>query len=587
MNQQSSDMRAAGSSSPSAHSADSSPSQISPRNTGQGSVPQVTYPLDTARSIPESRPARLILPPHDFASAENASGMASQHSPQADFMHYYSAQRHQQHYQGVPLYDSSDNTLPIKKKALFSAPSSSGASNTHETGLGIPYSSGAWRGTKPVTTTPTKISLPQNAYPLPQPLLENKLPREQLFLESYNQTDHAGAVATCRLERVPLPMLEKVPGGPTPCRMRVDGPLVRVRLPHLPEVDGDIKRFCQRVMMAISGAADDCRRLVSPCTELRLPKLNCYAPQPTAIQECKECGYKGHYCPECGSGQKAGDIPLVGAAYARIQPSRGILVPQEGYLERCMRWHWSLFEEVGSAIDQEILCDRTGGLFREFGEFVDNLVAEGIHAVSFGFAGLFSAIPGRSRTIVEGYPMYEPEPKFIRKERPTSATGSACVDHVNAFLDACLTNPSSFPLELQPPPVPDTQKTGNWLIDSANAALDYCLQDRTPPPLPPLKKKICPIEMLIPPCCRERPSVPPPSPKQRPKEDVGGCQIQLCPMQEPEIAVFPTGPALVYPYTEDAFDVRDKSGLVEVLDDSADGTPCRHITVLSEPVKNY
>lgn len=89
-----------------------------------------------------------------------------------------------------------------------------------------------------------------------------------------------------------------------------------------------------------------------------------------------------------------------------------------------MRWHCSLFEEMGDAIDQEILCDRTGGVFREFGEFVDNLVAEGIHAISFSCAGICGAIPGRSRTIVEGYPMYEPDPRFIRKERPTSATGA-------------------------------------------------------------------------------------------------------------------------------------------------------------------
>lgn len=98
-------------------------------------------------------------------------------------------------------------------------------------------------------------------------------------------------------------------------------------------------------------------------------------------------------------------------------------VAQEGCLERCMRWHCSLFEEVGDAIDQEILCDRAGGIFREFGEFVDNLVAEGIHTISLNCAGLCGTIPGRSHTVVEGYPMYEPDPQYIRKERPTSATG--------------------------------------------------------------------------------------------------------------------------------------------------------------------
>lgn len=90
-----------------------------------------------------------------------------------------------------------------------------------------------------------------------------------------------------------------------------------------------------------------------------------------------------------------------------------------------MKWHWSLFEELGDAVDQDILCDRAGGIFREFGEFFDNLIAEGIHAFSTNCAGICSSIsiPNPSRAIVEGYPMYEPDPVMIRKERPTSATG--------------------------------------------------------------------------------------------------------------------------------------------------------------------
>lgn len=56
-------------------------------------------------------------------------------------------------------------------------------------------------------------------------------------------------------------------------------------------------------------------------------------------------------------------------------------------------------------------------------------------------------------------------------------SGNACVDQLNAFLDACLAERTKYNPELPPPPIPDTQKTGNWLIDATNAALDYCLQD--------------------------------------------------------------------------------------------------------------
>ena len=36
-----------------------------------------------------------------------------------------------------------------------------------------------------------------------------------------------------------------------------------------------------------------------------------------------------------------------------------------------------------------------------------------------------------------------------------------------------------------------------------------------------------------------------------PKEEIGGCQIQFCPMRAPGNAALPRGRALVYPYTED------------------------------------
>lgn len=94
-------------------------------------------------------------------------------------------------------------------------------------------------------------------------------------------------------------------------------------------------------------------------------------------------------------------------------------------MKRCARWHCSLLGDIGEAVDEELLCDRAGDLCREVGSFVDGLVAEGIHAVAAGCGGLCSAIPSASKTVVEGYHMYEPDPRLMRKERPTSATGKS------------------------------------------------------------------------------------------------------------------------------------------------------------------
>ncbi|CDJ66763.1 hypothetical protein, conserved [Eimeria necatrix] len=472
-------------------------------NTVRSLIPEATHSLNAAGAIPESRPARLILRPYEMNSP-GYPGMSPLQSPQSENLRFYnsrdagagsfkSQQLRQQQPQPPPKYQVSLDDMNSKMQNSFVTPMKPVVSTLpamHEAPHRPPVGVG-------------RATLPLNAYDLPPPLLERKHPKEQSFLQSWSKVDLAGAIATSRLERVPLPMLERVPGGT--CRPGLQGPLVRIRLPQLPSVEGDLRRFCQRILAAFSGAADDCRRLFVPCTDLRLPRLQCCAPQPPVIQECKECGYKGHFCPECGTGANGSAMSAAGMPYARMQPSRGVLVAQEGCLERCMRWHCSLFEEVGDAIDQEILCDRAGGIFREFGEFVDNLVAEGIHTISLNCAGLCGSIPGRSHTIVEGYPMYEPDPQYVRKERPTSTTGNACVDQLNAFLDACLAGRSKLPPDYLPPPIPDTQKTGNWLIDATNAALDYCLQDRTPPPPPPPRKKTCPLEMLVPPCCRERP----------------------------------------------------------------------------------
>ncbi|KAL8444215.1 hypothetical protein Emed_006336 [Eimeria media] len=588
------------------------PSQFSSApNTARSSAPQVTYSLNAAGTIPGTRPARLILRPFEGNNG-GPPGMLYGDSPQAEYMRFYNVADDLPVKKQAMFYNA-QNEVPMRK-SFMSCTSQDGYPTKPQSLLYPPSKTASVQPT--VQGTPREM--PAESYGIPPPMLESRHPKEQAFLRTWNEVDHAGAIATSRLERVPLPLLERIPGQSPKFKLR--GPLVRLQLPEMPAVEGDIRRFCQRIAVAFTGAADDCRRLL-PAGRLQapqLPKLDCCTPQAPVQQECKACGFKGHFCPECGTGPQSTDMVFHGTPPARIPSSRGVLIPQEGCLDRCMRWHWSLFEEVGDAIDQEILCDRTGGVFREFGEFVDNLVAEGIHAVSFNCAGLCSAIPGRSRTIVEGYPLYEPDPKLIRKERPTSATGNACVDQLNAFLDACMTTPSRLEPEIPPPVIPETQKTGNWLIDTANAALDYCLQDRTPPPPPPARKKVCPVEMLIPPCCRERPApVPAPPPKEPmcpflqtcmpgprecpqchqpikaaggkcPKEQSGGgCRIQFCPVPEPEVTVMPTGPALVYPYKEEDFEVRDRSGLVEGLDDHAQGVALPQKITFAQPIAQY
>ncbi|KAL8275065.1 hypothetical protein Esti_000944 [Eimeria stiedai] len=588
------------------------PSQFSSApNTARSSAPQVTYSLNAAGTIPGTRPARLIMRPFEGNNGGPQDTLYGE-SPRPEYMRFYNVADDLPVKKQAMLYNAQNEALTRKSFLLYQ---SQDAYPLKTQGLLYPPSKSA--SVQP-TVRETPREMPAESYGIPPPMLESKYPKEQAFIKTWNEVDHAGAIATCRLERVPLPLLERIPGESPKFKLR--GPLVRVQLPEMPAVEGDFRRFCQRIAVAFTGAAGDCRRLLQPCGRLQapqLPKLDCCTPQAPVQQECKACGFKGKFCPECGMGPQFTDMVFHGAVSAGIPSSRGILVPEEGCLERCMRWHWSLFGEIGDAIDQEILCDRTGGVFGEFGEFVDNLVAEGIHAVSFNCAGLCSAIPGRSRTIVEGYPLYEPDPKMIRKERPTSATGNACVDQLNAFLDACITSPSRLEPEILPPAIPETQKTGNWLIDTANAALDYCLQDRTPPPPPPARKKICPVEMLIPPCCRERPSpVAPLPPKQPmcpflqscmpgprecpqchqpikpavgtcPREGVGGCRIQLCPVQEPRVTVIPAGRALVYPYKEEDFQVRDRSGLVEALDDHAQGAVLPQKISFVQPIAQY
>ncbi|KAL8455646.1 hypothetical protein Emag_000468 [Eimeria magna] len=552
------------------------PSQFSSApNTARSSAPQATYSLNAASTIPGTRPARLILRPFEGNNG-GPQGMLNEESPQPEYMRFYNVAEDLPVKKQAMFYNA-QNELPMRKS--FMSYHSQDTYPTKPQGLLYPPS-------KSASVQPTVQGTPREmlaeSYGIPPPMLESRPLKEQAFLRTWNEVDHAGAIATCRLERVPLPLLERIPGKSPTFKLR--GPLVRVQLPEMPAVEGDFRRFCQRIAVAFTGAAGDCRRLLQPCAGLQapqLPKLDCCTPQAPVQQECKACGFKGHFCPECGTGPQSTDMVFHGTAPARIPSSRGILIPQEGCLDRCMRWHWSLFEEVGDAIDQEILCDRTGGIFREFGEFVDNLVAEGIHAVSFNCAGLCSAIPGRSRTIVEGYPLYEPDPKLVRKERPTSAT-------------------VKYVLQL-----------------GLKFVILRAVSQRSPPPPPPARKKVCPVEMLIPPCCREKPApVAPPPPKEPmcpflqtcmprprecpqchqpikaaegkcPKEQGGGCRIQLCPVQEPEVIALPKGPALVYPYKEEDFEVRDRSGLVEALDDHAQGVVLPQKISVAQPIAQY
>lgn len=282
-----------------------------PLNTGRSSAPQApqaTYSLNAAGEIPGTRPARLILRPFEY-NPTGQPGMASAELPQPEYMRFYNAHEYVPLEKQAMLHTRQED-VSMKKKALFPPKPASAQPTLQEM---TPRA--AW----PEDRGP----MPPRSYDLPAALLENKLPKEQAFLRTWNAVDHAGTVATCRLERVPLPMLERIPGGPA--RLRQEGPLVRVRLPQMPAVEGDILRFCQRIMMAFSGAADDCRRLFMPCTELRLPKLDCCKPQAPMQQECKECGYKGHFCPECGTGQNGTGAVIHGAAYRRIPSTRGIL----------------------------------------------------------------------------------------------------------------------------------------------------------------------------------------------------------------------------------------------------------------------
>lgn len=128
-----------------------------------------------------------------------------------------------------------------------------------------------------------------------------------------------------RLERVPLPILEKIPGPSGPrCRLpRLEGPLLRVQYPNISAPRIDLGRFLSRLGTAFTGAADDCMRLLLPLTDIRLPKLSCCNSGVVSQRECQECGYRGHFCPECGAGKE-------GVSHFGIPASRGRRAPPTG-----------------------------------------------------------------------------------------------------------------------------------------------------------------------------------------------------------------------------------------------------------------
>lgn len=284
-------------------------------NTVRSVIPEATYSLNAAGKVPETRPARLILRPYDV-STTGYTTMAPMQPSLSEGLQFYSDQMAPPpplKQQPQPFYQTSLDEPPLKGKGAYSQPTKPLISTLpalQEPPQHMPM--GVGRATMPVS-----------AYDLPPPLLENKSQKEQAFLRVWNGIDHAGAVATSRLERVPLPMLERIPGGPG--RLRLQGPLVNIKLPEVPSVEGDLRRFCQRILTAFSGAAEDCRRLFVPCTQLRLPRFDSCAPQTPALQECKSCGYKGHFCPECGTGTNGRSMAADAAPFARVQPSRGVL----------------------------------------------------------------------------------------------------------------------------------------------------------------------------------------------------------------------------------------------------------------------
>ncbi|PFH35769.1 hypothetical protein BESB_054200 [Besnoitia besnoiti] len=405
-------------------------------------------------------------------------------------------------------------------------------------------------GTRQASATPRVLSCNQvnvvggqqaGVPPLPRELLANKSQGEKRYLEELNVVDHAGAVSTSKMPHVPLPLLEQTqlhhrpesrPPSPNG-RWRSMFPLVRVRSRRGGSCEitsSDFKRFLTRLQAAASGYYDDMKRLVQGPFDLIPVEWGTGSGQAAYYQtaaapHCPQCGYQTvltlHGMPEAG-------------AFALSAPPSMLGVPaKEGCADRLARWHCSLCGDVAAAVDEELLGFAGSGPCGEAGDRVDQFVAEGIHGLAEYLKHSCFALPRVPQRVVEGYPLYEPDPSLSRKERPTSLTGNMCVDQLNAFLDACLVEPHKMKELPSPPPIPDTQQTGNWFIDATNAILDRCHDQFTPPlPPPPEPKPLCPpLEMLIPPCCKpvELPPAPPPRTQVCPLLSICQPRAKECP----------------------------------------------------------
>nr|CEL69264.1 TPA: hypothetical protein BN1204_049790 [Neospora caninum Liverpool] len=341
------------------------------------------------------------------------------------------------------------------------------------------------------------------------------------YLGELNVVDHAGAGSTSKVTYAPLPLLERLqlgqmPGSPHARRgeSRCDSlfPLIRIRgrSGGPCEISSiDLKRFLKRVQLAASTYCEDMRRLVQMPFDTVPPTFGNGAAfgktalyQQVAAPHCPNCGY-GTLVWTAAPFSEAGGVPM--------SSSPAVFDAKENCVDRLARWQCSLCGDIAAAVDEELLeCTNIGGC-TEAGDRVDQFVAEGIHGLAEYLRSSCAGWLRGSQRMVEGYPLYEPDPALCRKERPTSLTGNMCVDQLNAFLDACLVEPHKMEEAPPPPQIPDTQQTGNWLVDKANAMLDRLCEQRTLPSPPPPKSFCPPVELLIPPCCRasELPPVPP------------------------------------------------------------------------------
>ncbi|CBZ54550.1 conserved hypothetical protein [Neospora caninum Liverpool] len=302
------------------------------------------------------------------------------------------------------------------------------------------------------------------------------------YLGELNVVDHAGAGSTSKVTYAPLPLLERLqlgqmPGSPHARRgeSRCDSlfPLIRIRgrSGGPCEISSiDLKRFLKRVQLAASTYCEDMRRLVQMPFDTVPPTFGNGAAfgktalyQQVAAPHCPNCGY-GTLVWTAAPFSEAGGVPM--------SSSPAVFDAKENCVDRLARWQCSLCGDIAAAVDEELLeCTNIGGC-TEAGDRVDQFVAEGIHGLAEYLRSSCAGWLRGSQRMVEGYPLYEPDPALCRKERPTSLTGNMCVDQLNAFLDACLVEPHKMEEAPPPPQIPDTQQTGNWLVDKANAMLD-------------------------------------------------------------------------------------------------------------------